>query len=184
MLADMRERKSESGFTLIELLVVMIIIAILMAVAVPTFLSQKSAGLKSQATSNVMQLKNAIESCASQNTDNTYTGCVARANLNTFEKGLASLPATYVTGGTTQNGSALAPTGYYAGGVVRDGQVNIWFGIATYADGTIVKRCGSAANVPVPPAAAPPNLTNWGGTPVANSRICAKAATAAAPNQW
>ena len=73
MLARLRERsEAESGFTLIELLVVMIIISILMAVAVPTFLSQKNNALKTQATSNIKQVITALESCAAAITQGGY----------------------------------------------------------------------------------------------------------------
>ena len=49
--------RGEGGFTLIELLVVMIIIAILMAVAVPTFLKQKQTAVATKAKANIRQVQ-------------------------------------------------------------------------------------------------------------------------------
>src|SRR4051812_39296469 len=88
--------REEQGFTLIELLVVMIIISILMAVAVPTFLSQKNTALKTQATSNIKNVINAVESCASQITTGGYTDgngtdCTNQTQLEGYEASLKNL---------------------------------------------------------------------------------------------
>lgn len=66
--------RSEHAFTLIELLVVMIIIAILMAVAVPTFLAQKRNALATRAKVNIKMVVNTIESCAASNTTGAIKG--------------------------------------------------------------------------------------------------------------
>lgn len=62
----------ESGFTLIELLVVVIIIAILAAIAIPMYLSQREKGYRATTQSD---LRNAAVAAESYYTDDgTYVG--------------------------------------------------------------------------------------------------------------
>ncbi|HWH31485.1 MAG TPA: type IV pilin protein [Egibacteraceae bacterium] len=77
---NLRER--EDGFTLIELLVVIIIIGILAAIAIPTFLNQREKGWDSAAKSDLKSAAIAQESYFTEN--NGYAGTTALLNDEGF----------------------------------------------------------------------------------------------------
>ena len=74
MLARLRKSQedNESGFTLIELLVVIIIIGILAAIAIPTFLKQREKGWNAAAKSELKNAATAQESYFTEVQPNSY----------------------------------------------------------------------------------------------------------------
>ena len=106
MFEKIRNRaESDEGFTLIELLVVILIIGILAAIAIPSFLNQRYKGQDACAKSMAKQMQTAAKTFQTDN--NTYVG-ITIAGLSTIESS--------ITGSTSSGNCAPLGVGATASG--------------------------------------------------------------------
>ena len=93
MLARLSQRidksKGQGGFTLIELLVVIIIIGILLAIAIPSYLKFRDRANKSAAQANVRASIPAVEAYYADN--NTYAGATLSYLQSTYDQGVKNV---------------------------------------------------------------------------------------------
>jgi type IV pilus assembly protein PilA len=93
MLARLNERinrsKNEGGFTLIELLVVIIIIGILLAIAIPSYMKFRDRANKSAAQANVRAAIPAVEQYFADN--NSYAGMTLQYLQTTYDEGVKNI---------------------------------------------------------------------------------------------
>jgi type IV pilus assembly protein PilA len=141
---------SEEGFTLIELLVVIVILGILVAIAVPAYLSFKGSAQNAESQSNV---RSAIPAAEEMNISNgNYTGMTGTTLKNgtgqyTGTAGLGALikavafnsGAAYCLEDNEGNGAY-----HYVGGNV--GSVSVTGAVASIIPGTCLAAVGSAAS--------------------------------------
>ncbi len=130
MLHAMRNRiRDEKGFTLIELLVVILIIGILAAIAIPSFISQKDKAGDASAKSYVRNMQTAEETYFIDN--NAYTAVLA--DLQTIEPALNSTPSS-----TAPSAAGSTATTFRVAATSTKG---VTYTIERDATGRVTRRC-------------------------------------------
>jgi type IV pilus assembly protein PilA len=134
MLYKLRRRvEEEQGFTLIELLVVILIIGILAAIAIPSFLNQTSKAKDSSAKELVRSSQTAAETYATDN-QGSYAGMSA-ASINQIEP---TIPIVASTSHAYLSAVVSAANTYT---VTTTSVNNNTYSVSRAADGTISHSC-------------------------------------------
>jgi type IV pilus assembly protein PilA len=137
MLYRLRQRSTdEGGFTLIELLVVILIIGILAAIAIPSFLSQKSKATDASAKELARTAQTTAETYATDHGGNYQSMSIGE--LEKYEKTIVPCPSTANACLKTVTVGAAPYEEYTVTAEATDGHT---FSIKREANGSTKREC-------------------------------------------
>jgi len=136
MLYKLRQRaKDERGFTLIELLVVILIIGILAAIVIPSFLNQKGKAVDAAAKEMAHTAQVAAETWGTDN-NGAYTG-MSPAQLAGYE---STIQTSAGSGNAWLSAATGTATGYTVTATSTNGDT---FSIIRNSNGSITRSCAT-----------------------------------------